>query len=134
MPSRRDPVLTGDRFSVELEGSAAVLLAGVSFPTATIELAPRGAGRARYGPLIFRRPLSGDRLFSNWWKAALKGGADSVRNGKVSLLAPDLKVAAEWKFTGARPNTLSISPLDASSAAVITETLELTVETFEREL
>lgn len=134
MPVRKDPVLTGDRFSVELEGSAAVLLAGVSLPPATIELAPRGAARARYGPLIFRRPLSGDRLFSDWWQATLKGGAGGVKNGKVSLLTPDLKVAAEWKFTGARPTTLSISPLDASAAALITETLELTVETFERDL
>lgn len=132
MPARKDPVLTGDRFTIELDGGATMFLAGFSFPSATIEPAGRAA-KARYGPAVLRRSLSSDKLFSDWWKLALTGNPSAAKNGKVSLLGTDLRVAAVWKFTGAVPTMLTFSTLDASTASVVMETLELTVQSFERD-
>lgn len=132
MPARKEAPLTGDRFAVEVEGTA-VLVTGVTLPAASIEPAQRGPGNTRYGPVILRRPLSADRMFSEWWKAALNGSSSGSKSGRVTLLTPDMKAAAAWKFSGARPVTLTLSPLDASSPAMVIETLELTVQTFERD-
>ena len=119
------PVFSGARFRVEIEGLAAGDFVEVHFPEATLV-----DGRQQLTPLVLRRGVGPDRELSDWWAQA--AGKSAPKTLSVVLLDDRGEAQVRWKLRAARPVRYAVSPLNAVQPAVVMETIELAVEGFER--
>lgn len=82
--------------------------------------------------LILKRGALGALDLYDWWNKARVGKAPKRRMLKVHLLADDQRtVVMSWRFTNVRPVALAYSPLRATEASVLIETLELAFDRME---
>ncbi len=96
----------------------------------TDDEAPAGRGGSPH--LILRRGVTGALDLYAWWDKARRGKAPRQRTVKVALLAEDhASVVLTWTFRGARPVSLSYSPLNALQGTVLMETIELAFDAME---
>lgn len=126
MPGPADP-FTAARFRVEIDGLTASDFAEVLFPEATLV-----AGREQLTHLVLRRGASRDRELSGWWQQSTTG-KPAPRAVSVVLLDGGGQLLARWNFRGAQPVRYALSGLNAAAPVVLTETIELAVESFGRE-
>jgi T4-like virus tail tube protein gp19 len=120
-------------FRVEIEGLSAAGCIEVIFPEARII----GAGRLRtvqYGPLTLRRGLRVSSDWYQWWERCRGAGAPLKKRIAVVLMDRQRADRARWTFSGALPAAYTVSPLNAAQAAVLIETLELSVSGLAMEL
>ena len=120
-----DP-LTGARFLVEIDGLSASDFTEVLFPEATI-----AAGREQLTHLILKRGASLDRQLCEWWKQSALGKPAS-KSLSVVLLDERGTPQIRWKCKAAQPVRYALSALNAVAPSVVVETMELSVEGFER--
>ena len=125
MSAAGDP-LTAMRFRVEIDGLKASDFFEVLFPEAVLE-----AGRERFTPMVVRRAASADRELSDWWDQTARG-RPAPRTLSVILLDARGHEQIRLKFARARPVRYALSPLNAVDPALLMETIELEVESFER--
>jgi phage tail-like protein len=132
MNSRPEP-LSGATFRVEIEGLPDPGVIEVVFPDGRIETTANQPV-VRYGSLILRRALTASSDWYDWWDRARGVAAretQSERTVRVVLVDRFHAEANSWTLPAARPTAYSISPLNALQSALLTETLELSVEGFE---
>ncbi len=115
-----DP-LTGARFRVEIDGLNASDFLEVVLPEATV-----AAGREQFTHLVLRRGVSSDRELADWWSQPI------ARNITLTLLDRLGEAQVRWRAAAAQPVRYALSELNSLEPALVMETLELTVETFER--
>ena len=120
-----DP-LTGARFLVEIDGLSASDFTEVLFPEATM-----AAGREQLTHLILKRGASVDRQLCEWWKQSALG-KPAPKSLSVVLLDERGTPQIRWKCTAAQPVRYALSALNAVAPSVVVETMELSVEGFER--
>lgn len=120
-----DPAL-GTRFLVEIDGLQAADFLEVLFPEATL-----AAGREQLTHLVLRRAAGTDRELADWWKQSA-AGKPAPRNISVALLDGRGRPQVRWNFSKAQPVRYTVSALNALEPAVVLETMELAVESFER--
>jgi phage tail-like protein len=90
------------------------------------------AGAAPPGRLILRRGVTGKLDLYGWWDKARRGKAPKRRSVTVHLLADDHEtIVLSWRFSNARPVSLSYAPLRAQDGGVLLETIELEYERVE---
>lgn len=83
-------------------------------------------GAVGYGRLVLHRTVMPDDLELWRWWAAARDGEDGVdRDVVVSLLNARLEPVMAWVFHSAFPASYRVSSLDATSDALVTETVEL---------
>ncbi|HRI17363.1 MAG TPA: phage tail protein, partial [Burkholderiaceae bacterium] len=76
--------------------------------------------------LVLRRGFTGSLELYRWCEDARAGREGHVRTVDVDLLDGETgRVVCSWKFTRARPEQLSYSPLTALDSSVLVETLSL---------
>lgn len=126
MPGPADP-FTAARFRVEIDGLTASDFTEVLFPEAAIL-----DGREQLTHLVLRRGAGTDRELADWWQQST-GGKSVPRAVSVVLLDGRAQAVARWNCKGARPVRYALSGLNAAAPAVLTETIELAVESFGRE-
>ena len=129
------------RFNVQWTGAGAVPPLG--FSQVLMPALPASADKASVaapsdvvfpppGHLVLRRAFDGQRALQQWWQGVPQGKLRAPRTVTVQLLAADNDDAVmQWRFLGARPVSLSWSPLDAQAPALLTETLVLSFEQVE---
>jgi len=120
-----DP-LTGARFLVEIDGLSASDFTEVLFPEATI-----AAGREQLTHLILKRGASVDRQLCEWWKQSALG-TPAPKSLSVVLLDERGTPQIRWTCKAAQPVRYALSALNAVTPSVVVETMELSVEGFER--
>ena len=120
-----DP-LTGARFLVEIDGLSASDFTEVLFPEATM-----AAGREQLTHLILKRGASVDRQLCEWWKQSALG-KPAPKSLSVVLLDERGTPQIRWKCTAAQPVRYALSALNAVAPRVVVDSLELSVEGFER--
>ena len=120
-----DP-LSGARFLVEIDGFSASDFTEVLFPEATI-----AAGREQLTHLILKRGASVDRQLCEWWKQSALG-TPALKSLSVVLLDERGTPQIRWKCKAAQPVRYALSALNAVTPSVVVETMELSVEGFER--
>lgn len=136
---RRDRPFLNTNFSVSLESpdsiSRSMGFCEVILPELPVRpLAKQaGAGSEAVSPrLVLRRGFDGATDLRDWWKDTRRRKTPRPRTVTVQLLAEDcVTVVATWIFNGARPVSLAYSPLHASEAAVLIETVTLEFEAVE---
>ena len=119
------------RFRLEIDGLPESGALEVIFPEARLLSRGRKAGAAQYGALIVKRGLTASRDWQGWWDAARRNKRAPRRRVRVTLLDDGGVPAAAWEFGDAAPVAYQLSPLNALGNEVVTETLELSVGSFE---
>jgi phage tail-like protein len=107
----------------------------VIFPEFRIDVPQAATGTESGGRsqrLILRRGVTGTLDLYEWWNQARRGEAAQTRTVTIALLADDHSTAVvTWHFHGARPVSLSYSPLNAMDAGVLIESIELAFDSLE---
>lgn len=76
--------------------------------------------------LVLRRGVTGALDLYTWWdKSRRATRKPQPREVTVTLLGPGRTPVMSWRFSNARPVTLSYSPLRASEGTVMMETIEI---------
>lgn len=125
MAQAADP-LTGARFLVQIDGLTPTDFLEVHLPEATV-----AAGREQLTHLVLRRGAGIDRELFDWWRQSALG-KPVPRRLSVVLLNLQGQPQVRWYFTGAQPVRYAVTALNAVEPAVVVETMELAVESFER--
>lgn len=87
----------------------------------------------RYQNLILTRGFSGSLRLYQWWDQ-VRNGQNAQRTITVHIQSEDLsQVGLSLRFLRAWPVGYRLSPLNAVSESILTETLEVAVERFELE-
>lgn len=136
---RRDRPFLNTNFSVTLEPPEAVSrsigFCEVILPELPVRRPAKAAAAvsdAVVPRLVLRRGFDGVPDLRDWWKDTRRRKTPRPWTVTVRLLAEDAAtVVAIWIFTGARPVSLAYSPLHASEAAVLIETIALEFEDVE---
>ena len=136
---RRDRPFLNTNFSVLLESpdsaSRSMGFCEVLLPELPVRRPTKlaAAGSEAVAPrLVLRRGFDGATDLRDWWKDTRRYKTPRTRTVIVRLLAEDCAtVVATWIFSGARPVSLAYSPLHASEAAVLIETIALEFEDVE---
>lgn len=84
--------------------------------------------RVGFGNLVLKQGAGPGLGLWRWWEEYLTGGAVRPRDGVVSLLAWDggtVRPVRSWSFARGWPVKMSGPDLDAQSAAVAVETIEI---------
>jgi phage tail-like protein len=82
--------------------------------------------------LVLRRASAGDLDLYRWWDEGRRDARPARRTVTVHLLAEDHEtVVLTWRFHGARPLSLSYSPLDAVNGGLVIESIELAFDRVE---
>lgn len=147
LPGRTSRRLTGHRdrpflnsnFTVTLEPPGSVVLSIGFCEVILPELPVRRQAKASATDsvtvvprLVLRRGFDGTAVLRDWWMDTRRRKTPRPWTVTVCLLAEDRRtVVATWIFTGARPVSLAYSPLHASEASVLVETVALGFENVE---
>ena len=142
-PSGRGGPLGRSNFVVDWGGRSALSrgFAEVVFPrfladpergAGAAAAAAGDAGAAAAEHLVLRRGATGALDLYDWWDRARRGRAPRRRVVTVQLLDPmGRNVLMTWRFTGARPVSLTYSPLLAMDPGVLMETIEIAFQAVE---
>ena len=120
--------IQGSHFRVELGDGQALGFSEVVFPP--FEAARESTADAVPAPVLLRRAVTGARALYAWWDEA-RGQRARLRTVTVTLLDAAGKPQLAWRFSGARPLWLGYSPLSATNAQLLTETLAFAFERME---
>ena len=132
MPDSASAILTANRFGVRIEDTAGRLdLSKAQFHEVILPdiLADRTLARAKrstFTPLILRRALRKGTSLGQWMRDP------QPRDVIVWLADENNEPTVQWRARAAVPVKWSHSPLTATGNEVAIETLELTVEEFDR--
>ncbi len=144
MAATPDP-FEGSNFTVEIDGQAGISFSRVELPLAVVdEVAHRSGsdrtsasrkapGLSHYSHLVLTRGLTADLELWRWWSTARDGDPAVDRNVVVRLLDATRAPALAWQFRNAFPVVYRVTALDASSSALVLETVELAFDTMEAE-
>jgi phage tail-like protein len=122
----REPLLN-TCFRVEIEGLPAAACAEVIFPEARIVDGGRRGGGVQYGPLTLRRGFRESSDWYRWWDSCRGGGAPLKKQIAIVLMDRQQADRTRWTFAGTLPAAYTVSPLNATQAEVVIETLEVSV-------
>lgn len=138
----------GFRFHVDIVPKISASFSEVTIPDITIDTVDyregtdkspgrrRLSGMATYGNVSLKRGITASLELYEWHQMIIStgtSGQNARRHGTIILFDTDIsKIAAKWTFYGAFPTTYQSSGLNASSAEVMIETLDLVVERMER--
>jgi hypothetical protein len=136
---RRDRPFLNTNFSVTLEApdsvSRSMGFCEVVLPELPVRQPAKGVAaesEVTVPRLVLRRGFDGATDLRDWWKDTRRRKTPRTRTVIVRLLAEDCAtVVATWIFSGVRPVSLAYSPLHASEAAVLMETVTLEFEAVE---
>jgi phage tail-like protein len=141
-----DP-LRGFRFFVDITPKITAYFSEVTIPDITIDTVEyregkdkyptkrRYSGLTSYGSLSLKKGMTTSQDLYQWHYLIMTSGtsaAHAKRHGTITLLDTDGKTAATWNFYHAFPTHFSSTGLNASSAEIMIETLELSIGRFER--
>lgn len=90
-------------------------------------------GLASYTHLVLSRGLTANLDLWNWWETARNGDPAVDRDVRVRLLDATRQVVLTWQFRNAFPAVYRLSPLEATSGDVVTETVELAFDSMDTE-
>jgi hypothetical protein len=125
----RDGPLGRSNFVVDWGGRSALSqgFAEVIFPRFLVDRDADGAAPPGDGEhLVLRRGATGALDLYAWWDSARRGRAPRRRVVTVELLDPTGRdVLMTWRFSEARPVSLTYSPLLAMDSGVLMETIEI---------
>ncbi len=113
-------------------------VSGLSVELATEEVAQGGENRflqkypvrAKYPELVLKRGLLVSSDVAEWIRAAVEDFAIAPKDVDVTLLNESHKPLMTWHLAGAYPTKWSASDLNATSNAVVVETLQLFYQRF----
>jgi phage tail-like protein len=140
--NRQDPY-QNSTFTVEIDGIVDSGFSRIVLPESRLELIeyregtdPRCNrklyGRPSFTNLILERGTGKSLVLSDWFRQAKDGGTGTRKNIRVILKDDAGKDVCIWMISGAIPTRYAFAPLDASSSAVLLETLEIACENVER--
>jgi hypothetical protein len=81
--------------------------------------------------LVLRRGVTGALDLYAWWDKSRRARKPLPREVSVTLLGPGREPVMRWRFSNARPVSLSYSPLRASEGTVLMETIEIAFDTMQ---
>jgi phage tail-like protein len=81
--------------------------------------------------LVLRRGVTGALDLYAWWDKSRRARKPQPREVTVTLLGPGREPVMRWRFSNARPVSLSYSPLRASEGTVLMETIEIAFDTMQ---
>lgn len=143
MPAYYPPV--GFHFKVEVLGlppgeadSRFTEVSGLSVELVTEELAEGGEHRfvqkypvrAKYPELTLKRGLLVSSEVINWVRQCIEDFQIEPRNIDVKLLNEEHEPLLTWHVIGAYPTKWTVSDLNATNNAIVTETLQLHYQYF----
>jgi phage tail-like protein len=142
MPIYYPPV--GFHFRVEVLGLSSdndvrfTEVSGLSVEMGTEELAEGGENRfvqkypvrAKYPELTLKRGLLVSSAVVDWIRRCIEDYQIEPKNIDVTLLNEEHQPLVTWHVIGAYPTRWSVSDLNASNNAVVTETLQLFYQYF----
>lgn len=113
-------------------------VSGLSLEMGTEELAEGGEnrfvqkypGRAKYPELVLKRGLLVSSEVINWIRGCIEDYKIEPKNIDVKLLNEEHQPLLTWHVIGAYPTKWSVSDLNATNNAVVTETLQLYYQYF----
>ncbi|MDA8413729.1 MAG: phage tail protein [Desulfobacteraceae bacterium] len=140
--NRQDPYLNS-RFVVEIDGIADSGFSRVVLPESRLDLIeyregtdPRVNrklyGRPSFTTLILERGTGSSQVLSDWFRQAKDGGPGARKNIRIVLQDDTGINVCIWQISGAIPTRYAFASLDATSGAVLLETLEIACENVER--
>ncbi|HEX7683701.1 MAG TPA: phage tail protein [Trinickia sp.] len=139
----------GFRFVLDFTPAVSAAFSEVTIPDITVDTVDYREGSAKhnhrrrysgltsYGNVTLRKGITFDLALYKWHQIVVKGGTSAPtakRTGTITLLDTDGSPGARWTFYGAFPTAYQSGGLNASSAEVMIETLELSIERMERDL
>jgi phage tail-like protein len=137
----------GFRFFVDITPKVTASFSEVTIPDITIDTVEyregddkypnkkRYSGLTSYGSISLKKGITASRDLYLWHHLIVTSGTsapNAKRHGTITLLDTDGSTAAAWNFYHAFPTHLSSTGLNASSAEIMIETLELSIERMER--
>jgi phage tail-like protein len=145
----QDP-FRGFRFQVDIVPKISASFSEVTIPEITIDTVDyregtdkspgrrRLSGMTTYGNVSLKRGITASLDLYEWHQMIIAtgtSGQNARRHGTIILFDTDVsKIAAKWSFFHAFPTTYQSSGLNASSAEVMIETLDLVIEQLTRDL
>jgi phage tail-like protein len=81
--------------------------------------------RHTWGRLTLKKGVVLDRILWDWFDKGLTGSLGARRDGSVSLLTPDGRLAITWEFRAALAAKWTGPELSARDGAIAIETLEI---------
>lgn len=139
----KDPFINY-RFHIEIKGLETLAFSKMSQLENETEVEPYQEGGVNdythkfpkatsYTNITLEHGLGLDDLIYDWREKVIEGDMlKALKNGTIKLYDKD-KIIDMWHFQGAWPVKLTIAELDASSSgAVLIESVELSIERFER--
>lgn len=113
-------------------------VSGLSLEMGTEEVAEGGEnrfvqkypGRTRYPELVLRRGLLVNSAVVGWIRRCIEEYQIVPKNIDVKLLNEDHEPLMTWHVIGAYPTKWSVSDLNATNNAIVTETLQLCYQYF----
>lgn len=143
--SRHDP-FRGFRFQVEITGIIVAAFTEVSVPDITVDpidyregtdpsYSRTLSGLTKYAHVTLKKGLTNSMELYNWHFLVVDKGtsvSNARRNATINLLDTDGTIGAQWSIFNAWPTVYQTSGLNAATAEVAIETLELAIETMKR--
>ncbi len=138
----------GFRFIVDITPKVTAAFSEVTIPDITIDTVEYREGRDKYpnkrvfsgltsyGSVSLKKGITSSRDLYLWHASVVTSGtaaAHAKRHGTIILLDADGSIGAKWTFTNGFPTHLSTTGLNASSAEIMIETLELHIERLTRD-
>ncbi|GLU34883.1 phage tail protein [Trinickia caryophylli] len=144
-PTQRDP-FRGFRFRVEITGIIVAAFSEVNVPDVTVDTVDYRegtdpsfrrtlSGLTSYGRVTLKKGMTYSMDLYNWHYQVVQRGTSAPnarRSASITLLDTDGSTAAQWSLFNAWPTVYQTTGLNASSAEVMIETLELAIEYMKR--
>ncbi len=144
MAENHDVEFLGSQFALEVEGvelARFTEIAGLSWETEVVEykdtlkngkvVIRKRPGQTKYGDIMLKRGLSGDRALGTWYQTVLDGKVER-KNGSVVVYDMAGTELDRWNFERGWPSKWSASDLNAGSDDVMIEELTIAIEYLER--
>lgn len=145
-PNNPPDPFRGFRFIVSIDGLVAGGFSEVTLSDITVDAITYREGRddpiyrnlsgmAKYGRISLRKGMTNSLILYNWHDSIVESGThakNARRTVHITLQKSDKSLAAQWTATNAWPSVYQTSGLNASSADVMIETLELVIDRIKR--
>ncbi len=128
------------RFAVQIDGLGDARFTECTLPALEVEVEEQKEGgfntgthvlpgRVRKGSLILKRGLVNASDLLQWYSEVMQGQVGKARRQiSITLLDSEGQPVMRWDFAGAYPNKWSGPELNAGSATIAIESLELSYE------
>jgi phage tail-like protein len=144
MAETQDIEFLGSQFALEIEGvemARFTEVSGLSWETEVVEykdtlktgkvVIRKRPGQTKYGDVVLKRGLSGDRALGKWYQSVLDGKVER-KNGSVVIYDMAGTELDRWNFERGWPSKWSASDLNAGTDDVMIEELTVAIEYLER--